>query len=179
MRRIVGFFSVLLLTTLTSLQAADRPNILFIMSDDHTSQAFGCYGSRLAKLNPTPTIDRLAKEGMLFENAFCTNSICTPSRACIITGQYAHTHGVYDLGGRIETGRQYLVLEMNKAGFDTAMIGKWHLKVEPGAFNYYCVLPGQGKYFDPIFRVQGKRNGQTTRSNSRANIRPMRSLMWR
>ena len=116
--------------------AAEQPNILFIMSDDHTSQAFGCYGSRLAKLNPTPTIDRLAREGMLFENAFCTNSICTPSRACILTGQYPHVNGVYDLGGRIETKRQYLALEMRKAGYQTAMIGKWHLKVEPGAFDY-------------------------------------------
>jgi N-acetylglucosamine-6-sulfatase len=138
-----------------SLLADDRPNILFIMSDDHTSQALGCYGSRLAKLNPTPTIDRLAKEGMLFENAFCTNSICTPSRACILTGQYAHINGVHDLGGRIETERQYLALEMKKAGYHTAMIGKWHLKVEPGAFDFYSVLPGQGKYFDPVFRVQG------------------------
>ena len=137
--------------------AAERPNILFIMSDDHTSQAFGCYGSRLANLNPTPTIDRLAKEGMLFANAFCTNSICTPSRACILTGQYAHVNGVYDLGGRIDPQRQYLALEMRKAGYQTAMIGKWHLKDEPGAFDYYCVLPGQGKYFDPIFRVQGEK----------------------
>ncbi|MDP6467045.1 MAG: sulfatase [Pirellulaceae bacterium] len=139
------------------LQADERPNILFIMSDDHTSQALGCYGSRLAKLNPTPTIDRLAKEGMLFENAFCTNSICTPSRACILTGQYAHINGVHDLGGRIETERQYLALEMKKAGYHTAMIGKWHLKVEPGAFDFYSVLPGQGKYFDPVFRVQGEK----------------------
>ena len=139
------------------LQADERPNILFIMSDDHTSQALGCYGSRLAKLNPTPTIDRLAKEGMLFENAFCTNSICTPSRACILTGQYAHINGVHDLGGRIETERQYLALEMKKAGYHTAMIGKWHLKVEPGAFDFYSVFPGQGKYFDPVFRVQGEK----------------------
>ena len=136
-------------------QKRGKPNILFIMSDDHCSQAVGAYGGRLAALNPTPTIDRLAKEGMLFENAFCTNSICTPSRACILTGQYAHTHGVYDLGGRIESKRQYLAIEMKKAGYQTAMVGKWHLKVEPGAFDYYCVLPGQGKYFDPDFRVRG------------------------
>jgi N-acetylglucosamine-6-sulfatase len=135
--------------------AEERPNILFIMSDDHCSQAVGAYGGRLASLDPTPTIDRLAREGMLFENAFCTNSICSPSRACILTGQYAHTNGVYDLGGRIETERQYLAHEMNRAGYQTAMIGKWHLKEEPGAFDYYCVLPGQGKYFDPDFRVRG------------------------
>ncbi|MEM9481050.1 MAG: sulfatase-like hydrolase/transferase, partial [Verrucomicrobiota bacterium] len=87
------------------LQAADRPNVLFIMSDDHAAHAIGAYGGRLAALDPTPTLDRLAEEGMLFENAFCTNSICTPSRACILTGQYPHTNGVFDLGGRIEPGK--------------------------------------------------------------------------
>ncbi len=148
--------AMLVLTCIvTSVGAADRPNVLFIMSDDHTTQAFGCYGSRLAELNPTPTIDRLAKEGMLFENAFVTNSICTPSRACILTGQYPHTNGVYDLGGRIEPARQYLAAAMTNAGYHTAMVGKWHLKEEPAAFDYYSVLPGQGKYFDPVFRIQG------------------------
>ena len=113
-----------------SLIAAKRSNIIFIMSDDHTSQAIGAYGSRLAKLNPTPTIDQLAEEGMLFENAFCSNAICAPSRATILTGQYAHTCGVHDLRGSIEPGGQYLAKEMKKAGYQTAMIGKWHLKRE-------------------------------------------------
>ncbi|MCH9022805.1 MAG: sulfatase [Planctomycetes bacterium] len=133
----------------------ERPNIIFIMSDDHTSQAVGVYGGRLAKLNPTPTIDRLAREGMRFDNVFCTNSICTPSRANIMTGQHCQTNGVLDLGGSLEPKRQYLPIEMKKAGYTTAMIGKWHLKLEPGAFDYYCVLPGQGKYHDPDFRVRG------------------------
>lgn len=145
----------LLITGGTGL-AEDRPNILYIMSDDHTSQAIGAYGSRLAVLNPTPNIDRLAKEGMLFENAFCTNSICSPSRACVITGQYDHTNGVYDLAGGIEPERQFLPIEMKKAGYQTAMIGKWHLKKEPAAFDFYTVLPGQGKYHDPEFRVRGE-----------------------
>ncbi|SVA70513.1 uncharacterized protein METZ01_LOCUS123367 [marine metagenome] len=141
----------------STVQAAQRPNIIFIMSDDHTSQAIGAYGSRLAKLNPTPTIDRLAKEGMLFENAFCSNAICAPSRATIITGQYAHTCGVHDLRGGIEPGRQHLAREMKKAGYQTAMIGKWHLKKEPADFGYYCVLPGQGKYHNPEFRIRGEK----------------------
>ncbi|MCP4508223.1 MAG: sulfatase [Fuerstiella sp.] len=133
----------------------NRPNILFIMSDDHTTQAIGAYGSRLAELNPTPNIDALAKGGMLFDRVFCNNSICTPSRASIITGQYSQTNGVLDLTGNIASERQYLPKEMGQAGYHTAMIGKWHLKQEPAAFDYYCVLPGQGKYFDPAFRVPG------------------------
>ncbi len=132
-----------------------RPNILFIMSDDHTTQAMGVYGSRLASLNPTPTIDALAKNGMRFDRVYCNNSICTPSRASIITGQYPQTNGVLDLGGHIAPARQFLPMEMNKAGYDTAMVGKWHLKREPAAFGYYCVLPGQGKYVNPDFRVRG------------------------
>jgi len=131
--------------------ARARPNIVFIMSDDHCSQAIGAYGGRLAKLDPTPVIDTLARDGMLFENCFVTNSICTPSRACIITGQYNHVNGVHTLGGRIPPERQYLAIEMRKAGYQTAMIGKWHLKEEPN-FDYYKVLPGQGKYHDPSFR---------------------------
>jgi N-acetylglucosamine-6-sulfatase len=127
------------------------------MSDDHTSQAVGAYGSRLAVLNPTPTIDRLAREGVMFENAFCTNSICSPSRACVLTGQYNHVNGVYDLRGKVPADQQYLAIEMKKAGYQTAMIGKWHLKMEPAAFEHYCVLPGQGKYFNPEFRVRGDR----------------------
>tara|TARA_B100001057_G_C22824960_1_gene941022 strand:+ start:60 stop:1733 length:1674 start_codon:yes stop_codon:yes gene_type:complete len=153
------FFSTwsLILLLLANAAKAKRPNVLFIMSDDHTAQAIGAYGSRLSKLNPTPTIDRLAKEGMLFENAFCSNSICAPSRATILTGQYAHTCGVHDLIGSIESGRQYLAIEMKKAGYQTAMIGKWHLKKEPADFDFYCVLPGQGKYHDPEFRIRGEK----------------------
>ncbi len=134
---------------------ADRPNILFIMSDDHAAHAIGAYGGRLAKLNPTPVIDGLAREGMLFENAFVTNSICVPSRACIMTGQYSHVNGALTLGGKLAPEHQYLAIEMKKAGCQTAMIGKWHLKLEPN-FDYYKVLPGQGSYFDPTFREKGK-----------------------
>lgn len=86
------------------MASPNQPNILFIMSDDHAAHAIGAYGGRLAELDPTPTLDRLAEEGMLFENAFCTNSICAPSRAAIITGQYPHTAGVHDLRGGIEAG---------------------------------------------------------------------------
>ncbi len=135
-----------------------KPNILFIMSDDHTSQAFGIYGSRLACLDPTPNLDAIAREGMIFDNVFCTNSICTPSRASIITGQYSQSNGVLDLDGNIPVERQFLPAEMKKAGYLTAMIGKWHLKEEPAAFDYYNVLPGQGKYYNPDTRE--KEQGQ-------------------
>ena len=130
------------------------PNIIYIMSDDHTSQAIGAYKERLAVLNPTPNIDKLAKEGVVFENAFCTNSICTPSRANIMTGQYSQTNGVLDLDGELPPDRQYLPLEMKKLGYQTAMIGKWHLKHEPAAFDYYKVLRSQGDYFDPKFATK-------------------------
>jgi N-acetylglucosamine-6-sulfatase len=132
-----------------------RPNILYIMSDDHAAHAISAYGSRLAAVAPTPNLDRLAREGALFTNAFCTNSICSPSRACVLTGQYNHVNGVFDLAGKVAPGKQTLAIEMGRAGYDTAMIGKWHLKVEPADFNYYCVLPGQGKYHGPQFRIRG------------------------
>jgi uncharacterized sulfatase len=146
---------LLICTTSVLLHAQDKPNIIYIMSDDHTSQAFGVYGSRLAKLNPTPTIDRLAQEGILFENAFCTNSICTPSRATIMTGQYSQTNGVQDLNGRLKAENQYLAIEMKNLGYETAMIGKWHLKEAPEAFDYYNVLYGQGSYFNSILYEKG------------------------
>ncbi|MEM7373532.1 MAG: sulfatase [Bacteroidota bacterium] len=132
---------------------AQQPNILFIMADDHAAHAIGAYGGRLASLNPSPHLDKLAEEGVLMHNAFCTNSICTPSRATLITGQYSHVNGVTTLRGEIESERQHLARLMKDAGYQTAMIGKWHLKAEPAAFDYYAVLPGQGSYFNPILRV--------------------------
>ena len=133
----------------TLRQLDNPPNILFIMSDDHAWNAVGAYGSRLASLNPTPVLDELADQGMLFTNGFCTNSICTPSRATILTGQYSQTNGVLDLDGNLPQEKQYLPQELKKLGYQTAAIGKWHLKNAPEAFDYYNVLPVQGKYFDP------------------------------
>ena len=150
------------LTLLPALALADhhgshdsRPNILFIMSDDHAAHGISAYGSRLAEVAPTPTIDRLAKEGALFKNAFCTNAICSPSRACVLTGQYNHNNNAFDLAGRVPPGKQTLAIEFGKAGYQTAMIGKWHLKDEPADFDYYSVLAGQGSYFNPEFRIRG------------------------
>jgi arylsulfatase A-like enzyme len=157
MKRMLRFTPYCWLVALFLLAAsrleASRPNILFIMSDDHAAHAIGAYGGRLAALNPTPTIDRLAREGMRFENVFCTNSICTPSRATILTGQYSHRNGVTTLNGTLPPARQTLAHEMGKAGYETAIIGKWHLGAEPKAFDYYCVLPGQGSYFNPMMHA--------------------------
>ena len=132
-----------------------KPNILFIMSDDHAAHALGCYGGRLAKLDPTPTLDKLASEGAMLTSAFCTNSICTPSRATLLTGQYSHKNGVRTLIGKIPEPQQTLPKMMKQAGYETAMVGKWHLEAEPAAFDFYSVLPGQGSYFNPIFLTRG------------------------
>ena len=153
---------VILLSSITFYACQDqnqnlaKPNIIYIMSDDHTTQAFGIYGSRLAGLDPTPTLDALANEGMIFDNCFVNNSICVPSRAAILTGQRGQTNGVIDLEGSLPPVQQHLPREMQKLGYQTAIIGKWHLGEEPAAFDFYQVLPGQGSYFDPEFRQQGE-----------------------
>ena len=133
--------------------AAKRPNILFIMSDDHCARAVGAYGLRLAKLDPTPNLDKLARKGMLFANVFCTNSICTPSRATLMTGQYSHRNGVLDLYDALSGEKNHLPREMNAAGYTTAVVGKWHLKHSPRFFDYFAVIAGQGRYLDPTIHV--------------------------
>ncbi len=125
-----------------------QPNILYIMADDHAAHAISAYGSRI---NQTPQIDRIAKEGVRLTNCFCTNSICTPSRAAILTGQYSHKNGVYTLNDKLDPNRNHVGKELQKAGYQTAMIGKWHLETEPTGFDYWNILPGQGVYYDPTF----------------------------
>ena len=152
--RVCGFAITVTLALALSAGAADKPNILFIMSDDHCAQAVGVYGGRLAHLNPTPVIDSLAREGVVMRNAFCGNSICVPSRASIMTGQHSAVSGVTTLGRQLPPEKQYLAHEMKRAGYQTAVIGKWHLRALPEAFDYYKVLCGQGQYSDPYFRTQ-------------------------
>ncbi|MCS7252708.1 MAG: sulfatase [Armatimonadota bacterium] len=132
-----------------------RPNILFIMSDDHANHALSCYGSRIVE---TPNIDRLAREGMLFRNCFVTNSLCAPSRASILTGKYAHVHGVKDNSTRFDPTQHTFIKLLHRAGYVTAVIGKWHLHSEPTGFDYWCVLPGQGEYVNPTFIEMKKRS---------------------
>lgn len=132
-------------------------NILYIMSDDHASHAIGAYGGRLSGLNLTPNLDALAADGVRFQNCFVTNAICTPSRACILTGQHSQTNGVLDLDGSLPTAKQYLPQEMRRLGYETAVIGKWHLHEEPN-FDYYKVMAGaqeQGTYHDPVYFEKG------------------------
>jgi arylsulfatase A-like enzyme len=134
-----------------------RPNILFIMSDDHASAAISAYGSWLAKAAPTPNIDRLAKQGMRFTSALVTNSICTPSRAAILTGQYSHKNGVYTLADPIDPNRKHIAHLLRALGYQTALIDKWHLITDPTGFDYWNILPGQGQYIDPKVRAIGEK----------------------
>jgi len=129
--------------------AADqpRPNILFIMADDHAAHAISAYGS---KINETPNIDRLAHEGMRFSRCLVTNSICTPSRAAILTGKYSHINGV-PVFNAIDGRQPMLQKYLKKAGYYTGVVGKWHLGPRPTGFDYSNVVPGQGAYHNPKF----------------------------
>jgi arylsulfatase A-like enzyme len=145
---------VILALSLSCRQKAPPPNIIFIMADDHAYQAISAYGSYR---NETPNIDRLAHEGMLFSNAFVTNSICAPSRAVILTGKYSHLNGVRDNVLAFDSTQLTFPKILQKAGYQTVMIGKWHLKSEPTGFDYWKVLPGQGNYYNPDFLTPGGR----------------------
>ncbi|MEO2021988.1 MAG: sulfatase/phosphatase domain-containing protein [Pirellulaceae bacterium] len=147
----LGFFLSLASSLSTAARAADsRPNILFIMSDDHGYQAMSCYGS---KVNKTPNLDRIAREGMRFDRCFVTNSICGPSRAVILTGKYSHLNG-FEQNGRTFNGQQQTVAKLlQKAGYQTAVVGKWHLRSDPTGFDHYHVLQGQGPYYNPAMKT--------------------------
>ena len=129
---------------------AQRPNILFIMSDDHAYQALSCYDGRL---NQTPNLDRLAREGMRFENCFVTNSICGPCRAVILTGKYSHLNGFIRNGNRFNGEQQTVAKLLKQAGYQTAVCGKWHLGSDPTGFDYWHVLQGQGPYYNPPMKT--------------------------
>ncbi len=116
------------------------------MSDDHAAHAMSCYGSRI---NRTPNLDRLAKEGMRFDNAFVTNSLCGPARAVILTGKYSHRNGYAVNEGQFDGSQPTVAKMLQKAGYQTAVIGKWHLGSQPTGFDYYHVLIGQGPYYNP------------------------------
>ena len=140
--------------------SADRPNILFLFSDDHAVQAISAYpGGILDEVAPTPGIDRLAKEGLLFENSFCTNSICGPSRASILTGKHSHLNGYRDNNTSRFNGHQQTFPQLLQGtGYHTALVGKWHLGTTPVGFDYWEVLPGQGSYHNPdLIQMDGSK----------------------
>ena len=131
--------------------AAKRPNILFIFTDDHAPHAIGAYNGWLKSVNPSPNLDKLAKQGMVFENSFCTNSICGPSRAVIQTGKHSHKNGFMNNGNSFDWNQQTFPKLLRKAGYQTAIYGKSHLKGAPQGYDSWAVLPGQGLYYNPDF----------------------------
>lgn len=141
-----------LLAGFVSLHAADdRPNIVFIFTDDHAPHSISAYDGWLKNVRATPTIDRLAAEGMVFVNSFCTNSICGPSRAVIQTGKHSHKNGFMNNGNSFDWDQQTFPKLLQKAGYQTAIYGKSHLKGKPQGFDSWAVLPGQGLYYNPDF----------------------------
>ena len=131
----------------------DRPNIVFIFSDDHSYEAVSAYGGRLSKVAPTPNLDRIAKEGIRFDNCFVTNALCGPSRAVIQTGKHSHVNGFMENEHRFDGNQQTFPKLLQKGGYQTAVIGKWHLGTDPQGYDFWNVLPGQGTYYAPDFRT--------------------------
>ena len=184
--RVARTVSAVVLTTIAipmldgaAVEAADRPNILFIFSDDHAAQALSCYGSNR---NETPNLDRIAKEGLLFENCFCTNSICGPSRAVIQTGKHSHLNGFIRNGNRFDGSQQTFPKLLKNNGYQTAVIGKWHLGThqDPQGYDYSEVLVGQGPYYNPpMFRnVKGGPRQRTKYTGYTTDIITDLTIEW-
>lgn len=162
----------------------ERPNILFILSDDHTAQSWGVYGGILSRYVQNTNIRRLADEGCVLDNCFCTNSISVPSRAAILTGRYSHLNGVYSLEDALAPESDNIAKAMQAGGYQTAIIGKWHLKKRPAGFDYFYVFHDQGEYWNPVFKsadnwvddTEGKR-GETVEGFS-TDLVTDRTIQW-
>lgn len=135
---------------------AKRPNIVYIMADDHAEQAISAYGHPIGKLAPTPNIDRIADEGVLFKNNFCTNSLCGPSRAVVLTGKFSHINGFRMNGESFDGSQPTFPKMLQKEGYKTGLVGKWHLNGLPQGFDYWNILEDQGHYYNPTFIKQGE-----------------------
>jgi len=151
--------AILIITTIISCkqkeQVTKRPNIIYIMTDDHGYQAMSCYNG---KLNQTPNTDRIANEGVMFTRGFVTNSICAPSRAVMLTGKHSHVNGHINNSQVFDGSQETFPKLLQKAGYETAMIGKWHLESDPTGFDYWNILPGQGDYYNPDFIEMGEKS---------------------
>lgn len=164
------------LTVCNAQDKPKRPNIIFIMSDDHAYQAISAYGDRFASVAPTPNIDRIAKNGMIFNRCLVTNSICGPSRATILTGKYSHLNGfLKNDATKFDGSQQTFPKLLQQAGYQTAMIGKWHLNSDPTGFDYWDILPGQGNYYNPDF-INSK--GKYREQGYVTDIIADKSLVW-
>lgn len=153
-----------------------QPNILYIMADDHASQTIGSYATLLKGVARTPNIDRISEEGVRLENCFVSNAICGPSRATILTGQYGHINTVRTFTA-LDPNRQNVAKLLQQGGYQTAVIGKWHLRSEPSGFDYWNVLPVQGRYHNPIMNEVGANEPQTYQGHS-TDVMGDLSLNW-
>ncbi|MEM9015951.1 MAG: sulfatase [Verrucomicrobiota bacterium] len=163
--KVFRIFLLAFLVLTGTASSEDRPNILFIFCDDHATQAISAYGGPLAGLAPTPNIDRIAAGGILFRKAYVTNSICGPSRAVVLTGKHSHLNGFRSNGDTFDGSQQTVPKLLREVGYETAIVGKWHLKSEPTGFDHYEVLKGQGQYYNPLLLTNGepvKHTGYTT-----------------
>ena len=151
----ISFCLLFLSLSLHSL-CSKQPNILFIFTDDHALNAISAYGGPLAKIAPTPHLDRIAKEGMMFNHCLVTNSICAPSRAVVLTGKYSHLNGQLTNKNVFDGSQQTVPKLLKKEGYQTAIVGKWHLKSTPTGFDHFEVLKGQGQYYNPMLFTNGK-----------------------
>lgn len=167
MKKILLIGAIILTAVSAKLAAQDaktkaaKPNIIYIMADDLTIQAISAYGGIYKNVAPTPSIDRLAKEGMLFNDVLCTNAICGPSRAAILTGNYSHKNGFYknENGGQFDASQWTFPQEFQKNGYQTSLFGKWHLGTNPVGFDTYKIHAAagqQGLYWNPTYNVNGK-----------------------
>lgn len=160
----------------TPAASAAKPNILFIFSDDHALEAISAYRGRFKDIAPTPNMDRIADEGAIFNNSFCANSICGPSRANILTGKHSHINGFMKNGQRFDGSQWQFQKDLGKAGYSTALIGKWHLHGHPQGFDHWEIYPGQGNYYNPDFITM---DGKTHREQGYStDIVTQKAITW-
>ncbi|MGH7448322.1 MAG: sulfatase family protein [Longimicrobiales bacterium] len=178
--RLAQVAALLLMTATTAAHAQQRPNILFIFSDDHAAHALTAYREHLpygARLPDTPNLDRIARDGMLFVNAFVTNSICGPSRATVLTGQYGHLNGVMANNAPLHPAQITFPRLLRASGYETALIGKWHLRTPPTGFDYYEIMAGQGPYYNPVMH-SNVRNDSVRYTGYTQDVITERALTW-